>query len=75
METRESRHIGDLLYGIFPSTPNVGDRFVLGEGKLFIDDFNSVGLNHLSPEIIGDLTRTYCTKLMSKQLSSTLDRL
>jgi len=35
LETRESHHIGDLFRGLFPTTPNVGDRIVLGSGTLF----------------------------------------
>ncbi len=35
LETRQSGHIGDFFRGIFPSTPNVGDKFTLGEGTLF----------------------------------------
>lgn len=33
--TRESTHIGDLFRGLSPSTPSVGDVFVLGEGTFF----------------------------------------
>ncbi len=36
-ETRQSHHIGDLLRGVFPTTPNVGEEIVLGEGTLFIE--------------------------------------
>jgi hypothetical protein len=38
LETRKSGHIGDFFRGIFPSTPNVGDEFELGTGKLFYSD-------------------------------------
>lgn len=43
-ETRQSPHIGDLFHGVFPVTPEVGEKIVLGEGILFYED-NSVGLN------------------------------
>lgn len=45
--TRESTHIGDLFRGIFPSTPNVGDKFKLGVGCLFTEkgDYLNVGLS------------------------------
>ena len=42
-ETRQSQHIGDLFRGIFPETPNLGERIVLGHGLLFYDE-ESVGL-------------------------------
>lgn len=42
-ETRPSRHIGDLFRNIFPETPQVGERIVLGEGRLFFED-ECVGL-------------------------------
>ena len=34
-ETRESPHIGDLFHGIYPSTPDIGEEIVLGDGILF----------------------------------------
>lgn len=34
IETRHSTHIGDLLRGIFPTTPEVGDVYLLGTGTL-----------------------------------------
>lgn len=34
LETRESGHIGDVFRGIRPSTPEVGEVFSLGEGRL-----------------------------------------
>ena len=42
-ETRESHHIGDFFRGLFPSTPNVGDKIILGSGDLFFED-GCVGL-------------------------------
>ena len=36
LETRESPHIGDLFRGVFPVTPEVGERIVLGECTLFV---------------------------------------
>lgn len=38
LETRESTHIGDISRGLAPSTPEVGDRFVLGTGTLQRDN-------------------------------------
>lgn len=43
-ETRKSPHTGDLFREIFPTTPKVGDRFVLGAGKVFFSEHNSIGL-------------------------------
>jgi hypothetical protein len=31
-QTRTSRHIGDLFHGYFPTTPEVGERILLGTG-------------------------------------------
>ena len=33
-ETRNSTHIGDMFHGIGPSTPDVNDEIILGEGTL-----------------------------------------
>ncbi len=33
IDARQSTHIGDLFRGIFPSTPDVGERIVLGTGQ------------------------------------------
>lgn len=38
LEARQSPHIGDLARGIFPQTPEVGERIELGAGTLFFDD-------------------------------------
>lgn len=38
LETRESTHIGDLFRGLFPETPEVGERIVLGNGTFFTED-------------------------------------
>jgi hypothetical protein len=38
MEIRESTHIGDLFHGVFPSTPAIGDRIILGTGLLFAEN-------------------------------------
>lgn len=35
--TRKSTHIGDLFRGFFPETPEVGNRFTLGEGTLWFE--------------------------------------
>lgn len=37
VETRRSTHGGDVFHGIFPETPKVGERIVLGEGELFVE--------------------------------------
>lgn len=42
-ETRQSRHVGDIFYGVFPKTPQMGQQITLGEGALFFED-DSVGL-------------------------------
>lgn len=34
-KARESRHIGDIFRGVFPSTPDVGEWIVLGEGTYY----------------------------------------
>jgi hypothetical protein len=39
--TRQSTHVGDVFRGLRPETPEVGERIVLGEGRLFrqtVDD-------------------------------------
>jgi hypothetical protein len=33
--TRQSTHVGDLFRGLRPQTPAVGERIVLGRGRLF----------------------------------------
>lgn len=38
LETRESTHIGDLFRGLFPETPAVGERIILGSGTFFTED-------------------------------------
>lgn len=47
-ETRKSLHIGDLFRGIFPETPNIGDRIVLGVGTVFFED-GCIGLKPDEP--------------------------
>ncbi len=44
LETRQSGHIGDIFRGFYPETPEVGEVIELGEGKLFFDDDETVGL-------------------------------
>jgi hypothetical protein len=47
IETRESTHIGDLFRGIFPVTPEVGERITLGTGTVFFArdfDADQIGL-------------------------------
>ena len=36
LEARQSTHIGDLFHGVFPSTPEVGERIILGTGLLTV---------------------------------------
>lgn len=38
LETRDSTHIGDLFRGLFPETPEIGERIALGEGTFFTED-------------------------------------
>ncbi|PYJ09803.1 MAG: hypothetical protein DMF06_08665 [Verrucomicrobia bacterium] len=38
IEPRKSEHIGDIMRGLYPVMPNVGDRLVLGEGEAFEDN-------------------------------------
>jgi hypothetical protein len=42
-ERRSSRHIGDFFHRVSPTTPQVGERVILGEGTLFFED-SGVGL-------------------------------
>lgn len=35
LKTRQSTHIGDLFRGLSPTTPQVGDRLILGEGTIW----------------------------------------
>jgi hypothetical protein len=44
VETRQSTHIGDLFHGVFPTTPEVGEEIVLGEGALFTEVSEEGGL-------------------------------
>lgn len=37
VETRQSGHLGDFARGIFPTTPDVDERFDLGTGMLETD--------------------------------------
>ena len=37
LETRQSTHVGDLFRGLFPETPEVGERIMLGSGTVFFD--------------------------------------
>ena len=38
IEARESQHIGDLYHGFYPTTPDVGEEIILGEGSVFYED-------------------------------------
>lgn len=51
LEARESTHIGDLFNMVFPVTPEVGERIVLGLGRLYAT-YNADGKNavRLEPE-------------------------
>lgn len=37
LKVRESKHIGDLFRGFFPTTPEVGEEIILGEGDVFYE--------------------------------------
>lgn len=43
-ETRESTHIGDLFHGLYPETPEVGERILLGTGTLFFEPVPAGGV-------------------------------
>ena len=43
-QARKSPHIGDLFRRIFPATPSIGERFVLGTGTLFTTHDERVGV-------------------------------
>jgi hypothetical protein len=50
LETRDSFHVGDHSLEIFPTTPQAGERIVLGQGSLFTyecDGVTSIGLRPL----------------------------
>ncbi len=50
VDTRKSTHIGDLFRGFKPTTPKIGDKIVLGKGRLFYHDngnYVSIGLQPL----------------------------
>lgn len=50
LETRPSPHIGDVVQGLGPSTPEVGEVVTLGTGRLFAYDEGwalSVGVDPL----------------------------
>lgn len=38
-EIRPSRYIGDLFHGVSSKTPKVGQKIILGEGKLFFRNY------------------------------------
>jgi hypothetical protein len=38
LETRDSTHVGDVFLKIEPITPQVGERIVLGEGRLVVHE-------------------------------------
>lgn len=46
-DTRKSTHVGDFFRGFEPTTPEKGDRIILGRGKLFHnihDGYIAIGL-------------------------------
>lgn len=44
-ETRASGHIGDLFRGLFPETPNINEKIILGTGTIFFENnYNCIGL-------------------------------
>jgi hypothetical protein len=43
-EIRQSRHVGDFCRELSPTTPTLGEILILGEGRVFFDDYNTVGL-------------------------------
>ena len=50
IQRRQSTHIGDLIRGFYPTTPNVGEEIILGEGYLFYDMFFEDELIGLFPD-------------------------
>jgi hypothetical protein len=42
LDTRHSPHCGDLVRGLRPRTPTVGDEVALGTGTLFTEDIGPV---------------------------------
>jgi hypothetical protein len=54
--TRQSTHVGDLFRGLHPQTPDVVERIVLGEGRLFChtvesgDPYPAIEAVGLAPE-------------------------
>jgi hypothetical protein len=44
VDARESTHIGDVFRGVFPRTPQIGTRIVLGSGKLFSEPAHDGGV-------------------------------
>ena len=55
LETRDSIHVGDMLRRLFPSTPQVGERFCLGTGTLWIGELrdNRDSYGDSPPKTIG----------------------
>jgi len=49
IENRQSTHIGDILRGLYPSTPDVGETIDLGIGEIFYEQFRSYTLVGLKP--------------------------
>jgi len=41
---RPCLHLGDILRGLRPEQPKVGEVFILGEGNLFIEDGKCIGV-------------------------------
>jgi len=38
IEPRRSQHIGDFFHGFSPTTPDVGEEIILGEGSVFYEN-------------------------------------
>lgn len=78
IETQESSHIGDLARGIYPQTPEVGEKMVLGEGILFVelDEWSSVvGLKPLEERDYDWLNPEILYKLHDQRVNLSFEEL
>lgn len=78
IETQESSHIGDLLRGLFPQTPEIGEKMVLGEGILFVevDEYSPViGLKPLEERDSDWLNPEVLYRLHDQRVSLSFDEL
>jgi len=48
--TRSIQHTGDILRGISPSIPTIGDVYVLGTGEFFIEELGSITCMGVKPD-------------------------